>query len=707
MTKQVQNSDELDQLCINTIRFLAVDAVEKAKSGHPGAPMGFAAVAYTLWTKHLRFDPKYPNWFNRDRFILSNGHASMLQYALLHLTGFDLSLDDLKHFRQFGSKTPGHPERGDTPGVEVTTGPLGQGFGNAVGMAIAEQFLTSTFNREHHEIIDHFTYVFAGDGCMQEGITSEAASLAGHLQLGKLIAFYEDNEISIDGNTNITFTEDVNKRFEAYHWHVQDLPNGNDIEAIDRAIRIAKSVTDKPSLIVCHTHIGYGSPNKQDTAKAHGNPLGKDEIVLTKEHLGWPLSPEFYVPQEALHVFHEAVKHGIEAHKAWDGHLAAYRDAHSDIYEQLTNAIEHTLPEGWDKDLPVYKVTDGPVATRTIGGKVMNIIAEKVPTLTSGSADLNESTFTKLEKWDDFEPSPLKDGTYHGRTINFGVREHAMGAIVNGMAAHGGIYPSGSTFFTFSDYMRPAVRLSAIMNVPSKFVWTHDSVGLGEDGPTHQPVEHLMSLRAMPNFTIIRPADANETVEAWRCMMKLEGPAGLALTRQKIPVIDQDKYAKASGLSKGAYILSDAMSRPEIILIASGSEVQLALGAQIKLEELGLMTRVVSMPCWEFFEAQPESYQENVLPQEVTCRLSIELGVSLGWERWVGPLGAALSVDHFGVSAPYENILDHFGFTVDYVVHIAQRLLEHPKAAQQELRALQQRYARRPITETTEKSVSA
>jgi transketolase len=697
MSRQHISQDELDQLCINTIRFLAVDAVEKAKSGHPGAPMGLAAVAYTLWTKHLRFDPQDPSWFNRDRFILSNGHASMLQYALLHLTGFDLSLDDLKQFRQFGSKTPGHPERGDTPGVEVTTGPLGQGFGNAVGMAIAEQFLASTFNRERQEIVDHCTYVIAGDGCMEEGITSEAASLAGHLQLGKLIAFYDDNEISIDGNTNITFTEDVNKRFEAYHWHVQNLPNGNDLEAIDHAIRIAKSVLDQPSLIVCHTHIGYGSPNKQDTAKAHGNPLGKDEIVLTKEHLGWPLEPDFYIPEEALYVFREAAAHGVEAHEKWNTQFQNFRKAFPDLHEQFSNALEHKLPNGWDESLPVYTVSDGPVATRTIGGKVMNIIAEKIPTLMSGSADLNESTFTKLEKWDDFEPSPLKGGTYHGRTINFGVREHGMGAIVNGMAAHGGVYPSGSTFFTFSDYMRAAVRLSAIMDVHSKFVWTHDSVALGEDGPTHQPIEHLMSLRAMPNFTIIRPADANETVEAWRCIMKMKGPAGLALTRQKVPVLDQDKYEKASGLAKGAYIISDAMSRPEIILIASGSEVHLALGAQVKLEESGIMTRVVSMPCWEFFDAQPESYRECILPTDVPCRLAIELGASLGWDRWVGPLGAALSVDHFGVSSPYEKILEQFGFTVEYIVHIAGRLLQHPKSAQQELRELQQRFSHRPI----------
>ena len=694
-------SDDLDQLCVNTIRFLAVDAVEKAKSGHPGAPMGLAPIAYVLWTRHLHFDPHDPVWFNRDRFMLSNGHASMLHYALLHLTGYDLSLDDLKQFRQFGSKTPGHPERGDTPGIEVTTGPLGQGFGNAVGMAIAEQFLASTFNKEKHSVIDHHTYVFMGDGCMEEGITSEAASLGGHLELGKLIAFYDDNGITIDGSTGITFTEDVAKRYEAYHWHVIDLPDPNDLESVDHAIRVAKSVLDKPSLIVCHTHIGYGSPNKQDSNKAHGNPLGKDEVILTKQHLNWSLEPDFYIPEAAARVFQEAGERGTKLHAEWNEQFAAYKIEYAKHASTLTHAIERRLPDGWDDELPIYKPTDGPVATRTTGGKAMNIIARTVPTLTSGSADLNESTFTKLESkadhdepsgWDDFEPSMLKHGSYHGRTINFGIREHAMGAIVNGMAAHGGIWPSGSTFFCFSDYMRPAVRLSAIMNIPSIFVWTHDSVAVGEDGPTHEPVEHLASLRAIPNFTMIRPADANETVEAWRCVMNMRGPVGLALTRQRLPIIDQEKYASARGLSKGAYILSEAMSAPEIILIATGSEVSLALGAQIELEKMGILTRVVSMPCWEFFEAQPEHYRNLVLPPDVTCRLSIELGTSFGWDKWVGPRGASLSVDHFGTSSPYEKILEAYGFTVPSVVHFAERLLRFPDAAREELRALQQRF---------------
>ncbi len=712
-TNHTPNSDDLDQLCVNTIRFLAVDAVEKAKSGHPGAPMGLAPVACVLWTRHLRFDPKDPHWFNRDRFMLSNGHASMLHYALLHLTGYDLTMDDLKHFRQFGSKTPGHPERGDTPGIEVTTGPLGQGFANAVGMAIAEQFLASTFNhppapsdstslhrRGSSDVIDHHTYVIMGDGCMEEGITSEAASLAGHLELGKLIAFYDSNNITIDGSTNITFTEDVAKRYEAYHWHVIDVPEPNDLESVDHAIQVAKSVLDKPSLIICHTHIGYGSPNKQDTSKAHGNPLGTDELILTKQHLGWPLEPTFLVPPEAARIFQEAGECGMKAHSDWNELFSEYKKANAKDAKALMQGIDRTLPDGWDNDLPVYKPSEGPVATRTTGGNVMNIIAQDVPTLTSGSADLNESTFTKLEKWDDFEPSPLKHGTYKGRTINFGIREHAMAAIINGMAAHGGIYPSGSTFFCFSDYMRPAVRLSALMNIPSIFVYTHDSVALGEDGPTHEPIEQLASLRAMPNFTIIRPADANETVEAWRAIMKMTGPAGIVLTRQKLPIIDQEKYSSARGLAKGAYVISDAMSSPDIILIATGSEVHLALGAQIELEKKGMLTRVVSMPCWEFFEAQPEHYRNMVLPPEVTCRLSIELGTSFGWEKWLGQGGASLSVDHFGTSAPSEKILEAYDFTVPKIVHYAEGLLRHPSSTREELRALQQRFARASVQHT-------
>jgi transketolase len=681
-------SPELEQLCINTIRFLAVDAVQKANSGHPGAPMGMAAIAYTLWTKHLRFNPKNPGWANRDRFVLSNGHASMLLYSMLYLTGYDVSIDDLKNFRQLGSKTPGHPELGITPGVEVTTGPLGQGFANGVGLGIAEQFLRSTFNRAGHDILDHRTYVFCGDGCLEEGISSEAASLAGHLELGKLIYFYDSNQITIDGSTRIAFTEDVHQRFEAYRWHVEEVYDGNDVESIDKAIRSAQGVLDRPSIIICHTHIGYGSPNRVDTPKAHGAPLGKEEVALTKQHLHWPLSPEFLVPEEALAIFRIAGKRGEALEKNWNEQFAKFQSAFPDVAAQLTLALSGALADGWDSELPTFDPKDGQVSTRTAGNKVMNAIAAKVPTMIGGSADLVESNFTKLEAYPEFEPSELTGGIYSGRTINFGIREHAMGAIVNGMSAHGGVHPFGATFFTFSDYMRPAVRLAALSNHHSIFVWTHDSVALGEDGPTHQPIEHLASFRAMPNMTLIRPADANETVEAWRHAMRMKGPVGLILTRQKLPVIDQTKYAKSSGLHKGAYVLSEAANgKPEMLLIATGSEVYLALEAQDALAKENIFARVVSMPSFAFFAAQDESYQDEVLPPSLTCRLSIELGASQGWERWVGASGASLAIDHFGASAPIEKILEAFGFTTKNIVALSKSLLKDPKGTQRALRA--------------------
>ncbi|MBN9388286.1 MAG: transketolase [Chloroflexi bacterium] len=687
-------SDQLDQLCINTIRFLSVDGVQKANSGHPGAPMGMATMAYTLWTKHLRFNPKNPNWANRDRFILSNGHASMLIYSLLYLTGYDVPLDQLKQFRQWGSITPGHPERGLTPGVEVTTGPLGQGFANSIGEGIAEAFLSATFNKPNYDLFDHYTYVFMGDGCMEEAVSHEAASLGGHLQLGKIIAFYDDNGISIDGNTDITFTENVNKRFEAYGWHVQDVPDAStDIEAIDKAIREAQSVLDQPSLIVCHTHIGYGSPNRQDTAKAHGNPLGKDEIVLTKQALGWP-QEEFYVPEEALEVFRAAGERGAALEAEWNKLFEAYKQAEPDLGVKLQNALDRKLADGWDAKLPVYGPKDPPIATRNVLGKALNAVAEFVPTLIGGSADLNESTFTKLDAYPEFNPNKYHDSSYAGRTINWGVREFGMGAAVNGMAAHGGVWPYGATFFTFSDYMRPAVRLAALSELPSMFVWTHDSVGLGEDGPTHQPVEHLMSLRLMPNLNMIRPADANETVEALKVALQAHGPVGFVLSRQKLPVLDQEKYAKASGLAKGAYVISEAQGgKPQLILIATGSEVSLALDAQAKLQEAGVATRVVSMPSWKLFEEQSDEYQQEVLPDDVAARLSIELGVTTGWERYVGPKGASLGIDHFGASSPYERILKEYGFTVENVVAVAQELLKDPKATQRKLRENQRKFA--------------
>ncbi len=696
-TQDKISSEQLDQLCINTIRFLAVDAVQKANSGHPGAPMGMAAMAYTLWTKHLRFNPKNPHWFNRDRFVLSNGHASMLLYSLLHLTGYDLPMEQLQQFRQWGSITPGHPELGVTPGVEVTTGPLGQGFANAVGMGIAEASLGANFNRPGHEIVDHYTYVFTGDGCMEEGITHEAASLAGHLQLGKLIYFYDDNEVTIDGNTKIAFTENVNKRFEAYNWHVQDVADGNDIAAIDAAIVAAKAVKDRPSLIVCHTVIGYGSPHGQGTSKVHGNPLGKlgkDEVKLTKENLGWPVEPAFYVPDEARQVFLAAGERGAALEAEWNQKFAAYKSAEAELAGKLERALKRELEPGWDAKIKVYKPEDGPIATRNVGGNVMNAIADSVPTLLGGSADLNESTFTKLEEFPDFEPSEAKGGSYQGRTINWGIREHGMGAAVNGMAAHGGVYPFGATFFVFSDYMRAAVRLSALSNLPSIFIWTHDSVAVGEDGPTHEPIEQLMALRAIPNLTIIRPADANETAEAWRLIPQMSGPVGLILSRQKLPVIDQNKFAKASNLSKGAYILSEAQGgTPKLILIATGSEVSLAMEAQPKLEEAGVPTRVVSMPSFELFAQQDEAYQQTVLPDGVSARLSIELGISVGWEEWIGPGGASLAIDHFGASAPYERVLKEFGYTVENVVAVAQNLLKDPKSTRRSLKENQTKFA--------------
>ncbi len=686
-------SDQLDQLCINTIRFLSVDGVQKANSGHPGAPMGMATMAYTLWTKHLRFNPKNPDWPNRDRFILSNGHASMLLYSLLFLSGYDVPLDQLKQFRQWGSITPGHPERGLTPGVEVTTGPLGQGFANSIGEGIAEAFLGATFNKPNYDLFNHFTYVFMGDGDMEEAVSHEAASLGGHLQLGKIIAFYDDNGISIDGNTDKTFTENVNKRFEAYGWHVQDVPNAStDIQALDKAIRVAQSTIDQPSLIVCHTHIGYGSPNRQDTAKAHGNPLGKDEIVLTREALGWP-QEEFYVPDEALQVFRQAGERGTALAEEWNKMFEAYKQAEPNLGTKLQNALDHKLADGWDAKLPVFTPKDGPVATRNVLGKALNAVAEFVPTLIGGSADLNESTFTKLDAYPEFQPNKY-EGNYAGRTLNWGVREFGMGAAVNGMAAHGGVWPYGATFFTFSDYMRPAVRLAALSSLPSIFIWTHDSVGLGEDGPTHQPIEQLMSLRLMPQLNVIRPADANETVEALRATLRANGPVGLVLSRQKLPVLDQERYAKASGLAKGAYVISEAQGgKPQLILIATGSEVSLALDAQVKLQEAGVATRVVSMPSWKFFEEQSNEYQQEILPDDVTARLSIELGVTTGWERYVGPGGASLGIDHFGASSPYETILKQFGFTVENVVAVAQELLQDPKGTQRKLRDNQRRFS--------------
>jgi len=665
-------SESIHEKAINTIRFLSADAVQRANSGHPGMPMGSATIAYTLWRRHLRYNPKNPEWPDRDRFILSGGHGSMLLYSLLHLTGYDLSLEDIKNFRQWGSPTPGHPECHETPGVEVTTGPLGQGFGNAVGMAIAEEHLAAIFNRDDHEIIEHYTYVLATDGDMMEGISSEGGSLAGHLKLGKLIVLYDDNEISIDGSTDITFTEDVRKRFEAFGWHIQTVENGNDIEAIDTAIKKAKE-DSRPSLIACQTHIGYGMPNKQDTAKAHGEPPGEDELEGAKENLGWPLEPRFYIPEEVLEHFRQAVPHGENLEKEWKAQIDEYAQKHPELAEEFNRRMKGELPDGWDVDLPSYAEDDGKLATRVPSGHVINALAQHVPELIGGSADLTPSNKTWID-----ESTALQADNPEGRNIHFGVREHVMATIVNGMAAHGGIKPYGATFLIFSDYMRPAIRMSALSRHNSLWIFTHDSIGLGEDGPTHQPVEQLASLRAIPNLVVIRPCDANEVVEGWKFGMKrTEGPIAFAFTRQKVPILNRDEYAKAEGLQKGAYVLADLGDEdPQLLLMASGSEVHLIVEAGKKLAEEGISVRLVSFPSWELFQQQAEEYRKSVLPPNITARLAVEAGVPQGWERWVGENGDIIGVEKFGSSAPYKVIFEKYGFTVRNVINRAKALVE-------------------------------
>ncbi|MBI2815934.1 MAG: transketolase [Acidobacteria bacterium] len=659
----------LDQVCINTIRALAMDAVEKAKSGHPGMPMGAAAMAYVLWTKFLRHNPRDPKWPNRDRFVLSAGHGSMLLYSLLHLTGYDLSLDDLKQFRQWGSKTPGHPEHGLVPGAEATTGPLGQGFGNGVGMAIAERYLAAYFNRPGYPIVDHFTYAICSDGDLMEGVASEAASLAGHLKLGKLIYLYDDNNITIEGSTDLAFSENVSQRFEAYGWHVQEI-DGNDLKAVTNALADARAVLDRPSLIRAHTHIAFGSPNKQDTAGAHGAPLGADEVKATKEALDWPLEPAFYVPDEALKHFREAVTRGQARQAEWQARFEAYAQAFPELAEQWRQAMDHDLPPGWERTLPRFTPDQG-LATRQASGKVLNAIAPIVPTLIGGSADLAPSTDTLLKNAESFQVSPS------GRNFHFGVREHGMGAALNGMALHGGVRPFGATFLVFSDYMRPSIRLAAMTELPVIYVFTHDSVGLGEDGPTHQPIEHLASLRAIPNLTVVRPADPNETAAAWRVALERRtGPTALILTRQKVPTLDQTKFGSADLLVKGAYVLADS-GQPQLrlILIATGSEVDVALQAKNLLEAKGIGTRVVSMPCWKFFREQPRSYRDAVLPPQLKARLAVEAASPMGWLEWVGEAGAVLGIERFGASAPGEVVLKQFGFGPENVAAKAEALL--------------------------------
>jgi transketolase len=659
----------LDELCVDTIRTLSIDAVQKANSGHPGLPLGAAPMAYVLWQRYLRHNPKDPHWPDRDRFVLSAGHGSMLLYSLLHLTGYDLSLDDLKQFRQWGSRTPGHPESGLTPGVEATTGPLGQGTANAVGMAIAERFLAARYNRPGRTIVDHRTFALVGDGDLMEGISSEAGSLAGHLKLGKLTYLYDDNHVSLDGPTAQAFTEDVLGRYAAYGWQVLRVEDGNtDLDAIDAAIRTAISQQDRPTIIAVRTTIGYGSPHKAGTSAAHGSPLGKEEVALTKKDLGWEWDEPFHEPPEAVAHLREAVEKGAKLQGEWQHRFDDWAEENQELAREWKTALKGDLPDGWDADLPSFKVGDS-IATRSASGKAINAIAPKVPWLLGGDADLSESTKTKIDSADDFDGR-----TGQGNNIHYGVREHAMAAIGNGLSWHGGVRPFVATFFCFSDYMRPAIRLASLSELSTIFVWTHDSIGLGEDGPTHQAVEQLMSLRAMPHMTMIRPGDANETVDAWRATMKhVRGPVGIVLSRQNLPVLD--KSGSRGDLSRGAYVFAEASGAPKVILIATGSELQLAVAGRQKLEAGGVPTRVVSMPCWEFFEAQPREYRDDVLPPSVTARVSIEAGVTFGWSKWVGDGGASIGVDRFGASAPGEVVLREYGFTADHVVAVARGLI--------------------------------
>lgn len=664
--------DSLDELCVNTIRILSAECVEKAKSGHPGMPMGASGMAYVLWTRFLRHNPSNPEWFNRDRFVLSAGHGSMLLYSLLHLTGYDLSLDDLKNFRQWQSKTPGHPEYGLTPGVETTTGPLGQGLANGVGMAMAECYLAARFNRPAFEILNHFTYGIVSDGDLMEGVSHEAASLAGHLKLGKLIYLYDDNHISIEGSTDLAFTEDRLSRFKAYDWHTEYVEDGNDLDAIESAIIRAQEETERPSLIAVRTHIGFGSPNKQDTAAAHGSPLGEEELVLTKRNLGWPEEPAFYIPEKARDNFRQAVSNGRAMEQEWRSLFENYKQTYPETAAVWDKLVEGELLEGWERSIPSFPADEKGMATRTASGKVLNDMAPFLLNLIGGSADLAPSNMTRLKESDDFEA-----GNYVGRNIRFGVREHVMGSILNGLSLHGGLVPYGGTFLIFSDYMRPPIRLAALMGLQVIYVFTHDSIGLGEDGPTHQPIEQLAALRAIPNLTVIRPCDANETAEAWRMALKRkDGPVALALTRQNVPTLDREIYAPAESLSHGAYVLKEAGdSGPEAILIASGSEVTIALEAAEKLEEDGVKTRVVSMPSWEVFEQQSADYRERVFPDGVKARVAIEAGISQGWHRYVGQAGEVVGIDHFGASAPFNVLYEQFGLTPDCVVEAAKRIL--------------------------------
>ena len=663
----------LDELCINTLRFLAVDMVQKAKSGHPGLPLGSASMAYALWDRSLKFNPRDPHWPNRDRFVLSAGHGCALLYALLHVTGFDLPLAELERFRQWGSLTPGHPEYGKTPGVEATTGPLGQGLANAVGMAIAEVALAARFNRPGHAIVDHYTYVLASDGDLEEGISSEAGSDAGHLRLGKLIVLYANNHITIEGSTELAFTEDRAARFAAFGWHVQQIERSNDVDLIASALQAARDETGRPSLILVRTHIGFGSPHKQDTAAAHGEPLGVEEVRLTKEGLGWPEAPPFLIPQEALEHFRTAVDRGCSAQAEWEVRLAAFAEKYPDLAAEFERVMDRQLPPGWDADLPTFSTADGPMATRIASGKTIEILGSRLPEMMGGSADLAPSTFTNIAGAGNFEPE-----NWAGRNMHFGIREHAMGVILNGMALHRGLIPFGATFLIFSDYMRPPMRLAAMNGLPVIYLFTHDSIAMGEDGPTHQPVEQLLGLRSIPGMVVIRPADANETVAAWRiAIARRDAPVTLVLTRQGLPVLDLSKYPGIlGGVPLGGYVLADVApgSPPDIILIATGSEVHLALDSRERLARDGVQARVVSLPSTEIFSAQSDEYRETVLPPGVPL-LAIEAGVSLGWRSYVGPQIAVIGVDTFGASAPGSVVMEHYGFTVENVCKRAQMLI--------------------------------
>ena len=653
-------TDNLQDRAINALRFLSADGVQQAKSGHPGLPMGAAAMAFTIWTRHLRHNPRNPKWMGRDRFILSGGHGSMLIYSLLHLTGYELPLDELKNFRQWGSLTPGHPEYGLTPGVEVTTGPLGQGFANGVGMAIASSHLAATFNKPGHELIDSYIYAIVTDGDLMEGVAAEAASLAGHLSLGRLIYLYDDNKISIDGSTDLAFTEDRGARFASYGWQVLHVDDGNDVEAIDKAIKEAKA-DPRPSLIICQTTIGFGAPHKQGTSKAHGEPLGDEELDAAKDNLGWPKEPRFFIPDDVLAFYRKAVDAGRELEHNWKMKFEAYTRLHPDLGAELQRRVNGDLPEGWESALPTFPADEKGMATRAASGKTINALASTLPELMGGSADLAPSNNTKI----DGSPAFQSDSP-EGRNFHFGVREHAMGSILNGMSVFGGVIPYGATFLVFADYMRPSIRLAALSHYPAIFIFTHDSIGLGEDGPTHQPVEHLMSLRVMPNLVVIRPADANETAQAWKvAISRRNGPTLLALTRQALPTMDVTPMVE-----KGAYVVKD-YGTPEMILMASGSEVSLILDAAKKLADEGRGVRVVSFPSWELFEKQDEAYRESVLPKNIQKRLSVEAGSGLGWERYAK---SSVSIERFGASAPYKVIFEHFGFTVDNIVEKAKQL---------------------------------